>query len=125
MMADKLRNQDKRYGEDFIQANGVGPILSNTSVQYKYPLKFPDTILVGANILSSNITDRQKMLQTHAIWGMSAGRIVAEGEGTLIAYDYAVGKKAQYPDCIVNAFIDLSKDNSLYMLPELTRDFNL
>jgi acyl-CoA thioester hydrolase len=126
VMLDKLKPEDKIYGEAFVAASGVGPILSNTTVNYKYPLQFPDTILVGANILPSNIIDNQKMIQIHAIWGIAAGRVVADGEGTLISYDYASGKKAdRYPDCIVQAFSDLSRENSLAMLPDLVREFNL
>lgn len=125
-MIKKLKANDMSYGLDFLNARGIGPILSTTTVNYKYPLTYPDTILVGANILPSNIIDKQKMIQTHAIWSMSAGRIVAEGEGTLIAYDYATNKKAiQYPDCIIQAFADLSNENSEYMLPSLTQEFNL
>ena len=119
-MVEQLDVSTKKIGTDFVDGIGIGPILAETTVKYKYPLKFPANVLLGATILPSDIVNKKVMTQRYATWGLEANRIVTEGTGTIVAYDYRQNKKAdQFPDEVLEAFIKLSKLNSMHMLPKL------
>jgi acyl-CoA thioester hydrolase len=59
---------------------GVGPILANTSCQYRLPLVHPDTVTVDCWV--ERITSERH------------GQIAAEGDSVVVNYDYATQAKA-------------------------------
>jgi acyl-CoA thioester hydrolase len=74
---------------------GVGPILASTSCRFRIPLTYPDRVHVGADV-SAYAADRFTM--TYVVVSEQHGRIAAEGEGQLVAFDYRAGRKSEYPD---------------------------
>lgn len=75
---------------------GVGPILASTSCRFKIPLTFPDTILAGARVPAASLgADRFTM--EYAVASLGHGRIAAEGDGLIVTFDYAAGRKAPLP----------------------------
>ena len=124
-MLDSLAESDNKYGEDFLNGRGIGPIISETSIRYKYPVKFPETILIGAAINPTESTEG-KFIQRYSIWGIGPKRVVAEGQANILAYDYENNRKAtHFPNCIVESYGRLHTKNSLHMLPDLTHEFKL
>ncbi|MFX1339161.1 MAG: acyl-CoA thioesterase [Promethearchaeota archaeon] len=73
----------------------VGPILSFQSCHYKAPLTFPDTVYVGAKIISIK---RSKIIMKHALVSKKLNKKAAEGESHMIWYDYESQKKAIISD---------------------------
>ncbi|UCD01755.1 MAG: acyl-CoA thioesterase [Promethearchaeota archaeon] len=73
----------------------VGPILSFQSCYYKAPLTYPDTIYVGAKIIS---IEGSKIIIKHILVSKKLERKVAEGEAHIIWYDYENQKKANISD---------------------------
>lgn len=90
----------RALGEEFAQNSGVGPILASIGCRFKFPLTFPDTVRVGARVTELG-ADRFTTL--HRIVSLRHGRIAAEGEGVVVTYDYATGKKAPMPDALRRA----------------------
>ena len=82
---------------DFMGGAGIGPILASVQCRFKSPVTFPDTVIVGTRIRDLGV-DRFTM--EHRLVSKAQGRIVAEGEGLVVAYDYAVGGKAPIPDAV-------------------------
>src|SRR5947209_18083420 len=74
---------------------GVGPILAATQARFRRPLAYPDTILIGARLLGLE-TDRFHL--EHKIVSQSQGALVTEGQGTIVTYHYADGKKVPVPE---------------------------
>lgn len=68
----------------------IGPILSYQCCDYKAPLKYPDSIYVGAKIEK---IEGAKIIIKHSIISEKLNRIVAEGEAHLIWYDYENQKR--------------------------------
>ena len=51
-----MENIDKSYDkEGFHKGTNVGPILSETYCRFKFPLKYPDRILIGSTILTGTL----------------------------------------------------------------------
>jgi acyl-CoA thioester hydrolase len=96
----------------FNEGTAVGPILSNTACSFKFPLSYPDKILVGATVLPGDMThDRYKL--THAIWSLKHQRVVAEGYGTVVCYDFAQAKVHNIPPIMREAIDQLVQRTSL------------
>ncbi len=82
---------------DFMDLSGVGPILASIQCRFKAPVRFPDTLTVGTRARDLG-ADRFTM--QHAIASHAQQRIVAEGEGVVVCYDYRAGRKAPVPDAV-------------------------
>jgi acyl-CoA thioester hydrolase len=81
--------------EDSGLPGGIGPILAETSCRFKYPVTYPDTMHVGARVVSLG-QDRFEMV--YRVVSESAQRVAAEGKALVVSFDYAAGEKAPLPD---------------------------
>lgn len=91
-----------------METTGVGPILASTQCKFKRPLKYPDTVLVGArgtDILEDRFTMHYRVVSKEQ------GAVVAEGEGLIVTYDYSKNQKAEIPGIIRDRIIELEKKN--------------
>ncbi len=93
---------------DLKEKTGIGPILGSTHCRFKVPLKYPDTILVGSRVTKIG-TDRFTM--EHRIVSKALSKTAAEGDDTLIIYDYPNCRKAPIPEGIRQTILDLEKGN--------------
>lgn len=78
-----------------LETEGVGPILANVSCDYRRPLTYPDTVLVGARVDHIGNTS---MRMLHRIVSSTAGDIAAEVSSVLVIYDYKAGKPVRISD---------------------------
>jgi acyl-CoA thioester hydrolase len=79
----------------FEKATGIGPILAATQARFRRPLTYPDTIFIGARLLT---LDADRFHLEHKIVSESLGQVVTEGQGTIVTYHYADGKKVPVPE---------------------------
>jgi acyl-CoA thioester hydrolase len=81
-------------GLDAIQAeSGIGPILSATQCRFRVPLTYPDRVSIGGRVAK---LEEQSFVMQYAVVSHERDKLAAEGEGTLVAYDYRALKKAVY-----------------------------
>lgn len=73
----------------------VGPILGAIQCKFKMPLTYPDTVSVGTRITH---IEADRFVMAYVVVSHKAQRIAAEGEGVVVAYNYAEGKKALLPE---------------------------
>lgn len=71
-------------------AQGVGPILASVSCKYRFPLTFPDRLLVGTRV--GEISADRCILQ-HRVVSTRHRKVAAEGEGVIVCYDYREQRK--------------------------------
>lgn len=76
---------------------GLGPILASTQCQFKAPLKYPDNIQIATRV-TDLAEDRFTML--YYVKSMNTGRVVAQGEGLIVFYDYNNNCKHALPEHI-------------------------
>lgn len=74
--------------------SGVGPILARTSCVFRAPLTFPDRVILGAR--ASDLTD-DRFTMHYRVVSERLGKVAAEGEGTVVSFDYRAGVKAPLP----------------------------
>ncbi len=82
----------------------IGPILASTSCRFRRPLRYPDTIHVGARV--SELSD-DRFTMAYRIYSEAHDDVAAKGEGVIVAYDYSAQQKAHLPDDVRQRILDL------------------
>ena len=75
----------------------LGPILAAIKCDYRRQLKHPDTIVVSASI--SQIGN-SSMTMRHLVYSRAQRAIAAEGESTVVMFDYVRQRPTRVPDDI-------------------------
>jgi acyl-CoA thioester hydrolase len=79
----------------FEKTTGIGPILSATQARFRRALTYPDTIFIGARLLT---LEADRFHLEHKIVSHAQGEVVTEGQGTIVTYHYPEGKKVPVPE---------------------------
>ena len=80
---------------EFERATGIGPILAVTQARFRKPLTYPDTISVTARV--SSVADDRFTIE-HVIVSHQLRAVATEGQGTVVTFHYAQGKKVPVPE---------------------------
>ena len=86
----------------------VGAILHSTSARFRRPLHYPDTVEVGAGV-SRMQEDRFTM--EYRIVSVAQDAVAGEGEGLIVSYDYAAGRKTPLPEDVRRRVQELEGDS--------------
>jgi acyl-CoA thioester hydrolase len=81
-------------GSEAGEEHGAGPILHSTHCRFRLPLRFPDTVSVGARVSS---VDNDRFTMEYRIVSHALGAVAADGGGIVVAYDYALGRPTELP----------------------------
>lgn len=73
---------------------GVGPILAAISCNYRRQLVYPGSVLVGARITRIG---RTSLTMLHAIFSETQTALAADGESTVVMFDYAANQPHPVP----------------------------
>ena len=82
---------------ELVTQSGIGPILAETRCQFKLPMTFPDTAVVGGRITEVE-TDRFHM--DYAVVSRRHEKIAARGYALVVCYNYPESRKAPIPDTL-------------------------
>ena len=91
---------------DHMQRTGVGPILAETRCLYRFPVTFPDRITVTVAV--RDLAD-DRFVMDYRLYSARHERLVAEGHGTIVCYDFNAGTKAALPDAVREAMRSLDE----------------
>jgi acyl-CoA thioester hydrolase len=92
----------------FRSASGIGPILAATQARFRRALTYPDTISIGARLLTLQ-ADRFHL--EHKIVSQVQGEVVTLGQGTIVTYNYADGKKVLVPEVLKERILALERNH--------------
>lgn len=81
-----------------MEETGVGPILARTQAIFRRPLAWPADLVVAIRI--EDVTEDRFTTLYRVV---SAGELVAEGDGRVLSYAYREGKKAPIPAPVATA----------------------
>jgi acyl-CoA thioester hydrolase len=73
---------------------GVGPILHSTRARFRAPLAWPDEVEVTTRAVE---VGEDRFTMRYEIRSRALGRVAAEGEGVVVAFDYRSKRKAALP----------------------------
>jgi acyl-CoA thioester hydrolase len=74
---------------------GIGPILASTQCRFRRALTYPDTIRIGARVVT---IDDDRFAFEYRLVTERLGSIAAEGQGVIVTYHYARGEKVAVPE---------------------------
>jgi acyl-CoA thioester hydrolase len=80
---------------EFLGRDPVGPILGAISCRYRAPLTYPDKVSVGVKVTR---VEEDRFVMAYVIFSHKLDKLAAEGEGTLVCFDYRQNRKAPIPE---------------------------
>ncbi|WP_426416579.1 acyl-CoA thioesterase [Aestuariirhabdus sp. LZHN29] len=85
-------------------SSGKGPILGSTQCKYRAPLTYPDSIRISTRIESISA---DRFVMRYRVWSEELDCVAAEGEGTIVYFDYQAGGKCSLPQSVRQALMDI------------------
>ena len=79
---------------ELLQSHQIGPILAAISCNYRRQLRYPDTVHASASVTRFG---RTSMTMKHLLYSESQQAVVAEGESTVVMFDYAAQRSTPIP----------------------------
>jgi acyl-CoA thioester hydrolase len=76
----------------------IGPILASTQCDFRAPLSYPDHIRI---VTWAEEFRPRRFSMRYRVFSVSQSRLVAEGSGLVVFYDYAQGQSCEIPADIV------------------------
>jgi acyl-CoA thioester hydrolase len=98
---------------DFLERNPVGPILGAISCRFRAPLAYPDRVSVGVKVPQ---IEKDRFIMSYSIFSHKSWRLVAEGESTIVCFDYRQNRKAPVPEKLKSGIADLEGKQNLSFL---------
>lgn len=83
-----------------MSSDNKGPILAETNCRFKAPLTYPDTLTIGLNIKA---IDKDSFTQAYTVFSEKLNRVVAEGEGKIVYYDYTNNCRCDMTEVLLEA----------------------
>jgi acyl-CoA thioester hydrolase len=72
----------------------LGPILASVKCDYRRQLNFPDEVTIAARVTRMG---RTSLSMVHAVFSREQQAIVAEGDSTIVVFDYQANKPHPIP----------------------------
>ncbi len=86
--------------EKLKQQSNLGPIVARVECNFRAPLHYPDNIQVATR---SVLLSARKFSMEFAVYSTNLDRVVADGEGLVLFYDYSRGRSCDIPETILGA----------------------
>jgi acyl-CoA thioester hydrolase len=74
--------------------DGLGPILAAIGCNYRRQVMYPDRVLVGSRVIRIG---RTSLTMEHKVWSTVQEAAVADGQSTVVVFDYSVGASRPVP----------------------------
>jgi acyl-CoA thioester hydrolase len=73
----------------------LGPILAAISCNYRRQIKYPDQVVIGTRVTRMG---RTSITMEHKLWSREHNAIAADGQGTVVVFDYRAGQPRAAPE---------------------------
>jgi acyl-CoA thioester hydrolase len=87
-------------------ARGVWPILHSAQIRFRAPVEYPDTLELSA---WPTALDEDRFTLNHEMVSRRLGRVVAQGWGVIVSYDFALKAKAPLPVPVRDRLAELAR----------------
>ena len=90
--------------QEFVTPDGVGPILARMEIDYRLPVKFPDTVRCAAAVTSLGNSSYR---MAYRLYSEAHGGIAAEGDSVVVMVNYGTGRSVPLSDELRSAIQNL------------------
>ena len=97
---------EKNSSEDLFVESRISTILASTQCKFIYPLKYPDTISIGARV---DLMADQYFTMKYAVISDKNQKLVAVGAAKVVMFDYDKNMKASVPQEVKKRILNLEK----------------
>ena len=97
---------EKNSSEDLFVESRISTILASTQCKFIYPLKYPDTISIGARV---DLMADQYFTMKYAVISDNNQKLVAVGGAKVVMFDYDKNIKASVPQEVKKRILNLEK----------------
>ena len=97
---------EKNNSDNLFTESRISTILASTQCKFIYPLKYPDTIVIGARV---DLIANDYFTMKYAVISNNNQRLVAIGDAKVVMFDYEKNKKPSIPEVIKERIIELEK----------------
>jgi acyl-CoA thioester hydrolase len=73
---------------------GVEPILAAIACNYRRQVKYPDTVQIAIRVTRIG---RSSITMEHKLWSEAQRAVVADGQATVVAFDYTTNRSCPVP----------------------------
>jgi len=80
--------------EKLLEQIQLGPILAAIRCNYRRQLRYPDTVWIGAKVTR---VGNSSLEMAHAVWSEQWQAVAAEGDSTIVVFDYATNRPRRVP----------------------------
>ena len=87
----------------------IGPILAAIGCNYRRQLTFPDSVDIGSRVTRIG---RSSLTMTHGLWSRQTQKLVADGDSTIVVFDYTTQRSVPIPDKVREAIEKLEGRSS-------------
>ena len=85
---------------EMFEKRRIGPILAAVNCSYRRQLVFPDTVQIGARITKLG---RTSLVMSHAVVSEKLQAVAADGDSTIVVFDYTQQKPIPIPQDLRDA----------------------
>lgn len=89
------------------ESHNTGPILGETRCRFKAPLSYPDQVQIGVQVADLG---EDRFTHVYTVVSENLNRVVAEGEGKIVYYDYNRNQRCSLPEPLFQA-LQVKPDN--------------
>lgn len=86
--------------------HGPGPVLAHVACQFRYPVFYPDQLLIGSSVRNIGKTS---IAMEHKVYSTSQERITAEGTSLMVLVDYSNMEKMRVPEWMREKIAEFEK----------------
>lgn len=91
---------------ELLEQEKVGPILAAIGCNYRRQITYPDTVSIGARVTRLG---GASLTMIHRVWSERQQAVVADGESTIVVFDYAAQRPVRMSEALRAAIAALEQ----------------
>jgi len=95
MESARIAYMDRLGLDSLYKSRRIGPILASIKCEYRRQLHYPDTVEIGARVSRMG---RSSIGLEHQVFSQAQQAVVADGDSTLVIFDYNAQQSHPIPD---------------------------
>jgi len=92
---------------DYMKQHKSGPVLASTSCNFKALVLYPDTLHIATRTFD---LQAKRVSMEYVVYSEQQQKIVADGEGLMVYFDFASGRSVEIPEEIASKIKALQRD---------------